>query len=198
MESFQADDFAWNLQKDRSGHVTHLLLACRRSLQLLAAYHEVLVTDCTYKSNRFDVPLFNIVGNTASGSTFFVALTILKREKEEDFTWVLEQLKAASNRACCPKVIVTDRDLALMNALTHTFPEAAHLLCQWHINKIVEACCWPFFRDLPQTSSATPEQLWTQFEQDWHAVIHSHTVPEFIRQWKAMKTRQRLHSFALQ
>ena len=40
-----------------------------------------------------------------------------------------------------PVVIVTDRDLALMNAMKTVFPECTNLLCKSHINKNVKAKC---------------------------------------------------------
>ena len=38
-------------------------------------------------------------------------------------------------------VIVTDRDLALMNAVKTMFPECTNLLCRFHIDKNVKAKC---------------------------------------------------------
>jgi len=38
-----------------------------------------------------------------------------------------------------PTVIISDRDLALMNAIEVVFPEATNLLCRFHINKNVKA-----------------------------------------------------------
>ena len=40
-----------------------------------------------------------------------------------------------------PFVIVTDRDLALMNAVKTVFPEFTNLLCRFHIDKNVKAKC---------------------------------------------------------
>ena len=37
-----------------------------------------------------------------------------------------------------PRVIVTDKEVALIRALGHPFPRAKHLLCRWHIGKNVE------------------------------------------------------------
>ena len=40
-----------------------------------------------------------------------------------------------------PGVIVTDRDLSLMNAVKTVFPDAMNLLCRFHIDKNVKAKC---------------------------------------------------------
>ena len=38
-----------------------------------------------------------------------------------------------------PRVILTDRDMALMASMAKVLPQPMHLLCRWHINKNVEA-----------------------------------------------------------
>ena len=40
-----------------------------------------------------------------------------------------------------PRVIVTDRDLALVRAIEGEFPDAHHLLCRWHINQNLLKFC---------------------------------------------------------
>ena len=40
-----------------------------------------------------------------------------------------------------PQVIVTDRELALMNAVQTVFSESHNLLCIWYINKNVLVNC---------------------------------------------------------
>jgi len=40
-----------------------------------------------------------------------------------------------------PQVIVSDKDLALMNAIGSVFPDCYHLLCRFHIQKNVQAKC---------------------------------------------------------
>jgi histone-lysine N-methyltransferase SETD2 len=144
------------------------------------------------------MPLCNIVSITGVNTTFIVAMAFMKQERETDYSWVLEQLRASTANNTTPGVIVTDRDLALMNALVQTFPNAKHLLCKWHIRKNVEARCWPFFKDLPTTAAGTAEQKWSRFLSDWDKLVSSLSVREFERQWAALKARHRLHSLALQ
>jgi hypothetical protein len=38
-----------------------------------------------------------------------------------------------------PKVIATERELALMDAISDEFPSATNVLCTWHIEKNVVA-----------------------------------------------------------
>ncbi|XP_058189257.1 uncharacterized protein LOC131306846 [Rhododendron vialii] len=77
--------------------------------------------DCTYKTNRYRFPLLHIVGVTSIERTFSAAFAFIDREKEENYTWVLENLK--------------NRELALVNAITRVFLTTSHLLCRWHIGQ---------------------------------------------------------------
>src|SRR6185295_7093528 len=53
--------------------------------------------------------------------------------------WALSKLKLIFRDTDTqePSVIVTDRELALMNALNAIFPGIPTLLCYWHINKCI-------------------------------------------------------------
>ncbi|XP_052734171.1 PKS-NRPS hybrid synthetase cheA-like [Vigna angularis] len=74
--------------------------------------------------------------------TFSAAFAFLSTERQSNFTWALEKLKGLFlTSEGGPKVIVTDRDLALMNAISSVFPESYQMLCRFHILKNVKAKC---------------------------------------------------------
>jgi hypothetical protein len=133
VQQLRAEDFVWNVQTDLQGHVTQLFFAYRPSLALFKAYPEVLLIDCTYKTNCYHMPLCNIIGITGVNTTLIVAMAFLKQERECDYSWVLEQLQNSTTQFTPLGVVVTDRDLALMNALERTMLTSNHLLCKWHI-----------------------------------------------------------------
>ncbi|PNX78690.1 protein FAR1-RElateD SEQUENCE 5, partial [Trifolium pratense] len=57
-------------------------------------------------------------------------------EKEDNFIWALQQLRCLLRRkANLPKVILTDRDLALMNVIPAVFPDTVALVCRFHVVK---------------------------------------------------------------
>jgi hypothetical protein len=47
---------------DASGRVTAVLFAYPGSLQYLQSYPDVLLLDCTYKTNRYGMPLLDMIG----------------------------------------------------------------------------------------------------------------------------------------
>ncbi|XP_052734040.1 uncharacterized protein LOC128196599 [Vigna angularis] len=74
--------------------------------------------------------------------TFSTTFAFLSTERQSNFTWALEKLKCLFlTSEGGPKVIVTDRDLALMNVIANVFPESYQMLCRFHILKNVKAKC---------------------------------------------------------
>jgi len=57
------------------------------SKETLASYGEVLILDCTYKSNRYEMPLAIGTGVTALNTSFYAGMCFLKGENQEDYEW---------------------------------------------------------------------------------------------------------------
>ncbi|XP_028087695.1 protein FAR-RED ELONGATED HYPOCOTYL 3-like [Camellia sinensis] len=105
------------------------------SLDLFRTFPRLLIMDCTYKTNRYWLPLLEIVGVTSTHMTFSVAIAYLQTERVDNYAWALQILRDLLDDNVLLEVIVTDRELALMNVIDNFFPNARHLLCRWHINK---------------------------------------------------------------
>jgi hypothetical protein len=78
---------------DRIGRVTHLFWADSSSIELLNYYPEVLLFDCTYRTNKFKLALLNIVGTTCLNMSFHVMFCFMAKENKASFTWVLQRLR---------------------------------------------------------------------------------------------------------
>ncbi|XP_052728520.1 uncharacterized protein LOC128195310 [Vigna angularis] len=92
--------------------------------------------DSEVVTDLYRLPLLEIVGMTSTGLTFSATFAFLSTERQSNFTWALEKLKGLLlTSKGGPKVIVTDRDLALMNAIANVFPESYQMLCRFHILK---------------------------------------------------------------
>ncbi|KUF76678.1 hypothetical protein AM588_10000020 [Phytophthora nicotianae] len=50
---------------------------------------DVLILDCTYKTNSFDLPLLNIISMTNTNNVLPIAQCWRPGEKEENFVWAL-------------------------------------------------------------------------------------------------------------
>ncbi|CCE34608.1 uncharacterized protein CPUR_08542 [Claviceps purpurea 20.1] len=124
-------------------------MADRKMLPLLKPCYEVLLFDCTYKTNKFKMPLLNIVAASAMNSTIQVALCLMTSETQVDYEWALLQLRRllCDARIPLPNVVLTDKDVALINACKDAFPAAKALICRWHVNKNVVAKVMEAFND---------------------------------------------------
>ncbi|KAH7860252.1 hypothetical protein Vadar_011184 [Vaccinium darrowii] len=68
-----------------------------------------------------------------------------------------------------PKVVVIDRELALVNAIARVFPKATHLLCRWRIEKNVFVKCRRKFDD----------KTWQKFKHVWCNLVHMSTTLDY-------------------
>lgn len=83
------------------------------------------------------MPLLDIVGVTCFNTTFYSYFAFLERENEENYVWAVEMFKKVVRQEVRISAIVTDRELASMNATKVVSPDSSNLLCVWHIEKNV-------------------------------------------------------------
>lgn len=123
--------------RDSLGHVISLTIAPKSGLQLLKQNPELLLWDSTYKTNHHNMPLFNACGVTSGNKTFNWAVTFTSSEKEGDYSRALAALiRILQNEGIkVPGLIVTNRELAMLNALNNSaWVSIPNLLCRWHVN----------------------------------------------------------------
>ena len=83
--------------------------------------------------------LLDIIGVDACNRSFCIAFAFLSGENETDYAWALERLRLIYeiSQIQMLSVILTDRSLALCNAVAKEFPGIICLLCLWYANKAV-------------------------------------------------------------
>ncbi|RKK79392.1 hypothetical protein BFJ68_g17808 [Fusarium oxysporum] len=164
-----------------------IIFAHPGSIQFARSYPEVLIVDCTYKTNKYRMPLLDIVGVDATGSTFCIAFAYLSGEEEEDFGWAFEQLRDLydANGIKHPSVVLTDRCLACMNAVVSLlcFPSTKVMLCLWHINKAVQTFCISGFKQ--EKDDKQGQEAWKEFYDKWQKLIASNTQAIYDERLKA-------------
>ncbi|XP_038719826.1 PKS-NRPS hybrid synthetase CHGG_01239-like [Tripterygium wilfordii] len=149
---------------DVTNELQDLFFAHPGSLELLRAFPHVLLMDATHKTNRFRMPLLEIVGVTPTNMTYCIGFVLLNSEKEDNYTWALRCLQSIIEESIAPKVIVTDRELALMKSCRLVFPNAKKLLCRWHIYRSVLANCKRSFQN---------KESWDAFYSSWNTLVES-------------------------
>jgi len=147
------------------------------------------------------MPLFKIVGVTSTKLTYSVAFAFLTYEKENNFIWTLEMLVGLlTSKRNMPKVIVTDRDPALMKVVSEVLLKTDHVLCYFHIEKNVKARCVTDCRVNPKPSKAKGVgkdakevdddkhcELVKKIVTAWRVVVNSPTKDKFAIAWLTFK-----------
>ena len=112
------------------------------AVKLTNSCNLVFLIDNTYKTNRYKLPLLNIVCVAPTGMTFPATFAYLEGERLNNVIWALQQFQCLFVRVdALPRVIVTDKDLSLMNAVETVFSDATNLLCRFHIEKNMKTKC---------------------------------------------------------
>lgn len=88
--------------------------------------------------------------------------------------WALGMLRSVLGEDAFSAVIVTDRDMALMNAISSVFPSAIHLLCRWHINRNALAKCKKLLE---------MKEKWDMFNAFWNMLVFSSTEDHYNLQF---------------
>jgi hypothetical protein len=160
--------------------VTRIFFAHPGSVQLLKGNPDVILLDCTYKTNRFNMPLLNICGVTGNNMTPQIAMAFLSGEKEVDYGWAMDCFQQLLNEYGIdhPKCFVTDRELALMNTLDRTYPSSDHILCRWHVNMNVVAKCKKHFKT---------KESFEEFYELWAAVLDAPTEEQYVKNVDELK-----------
>lgn len=72
---------------------------------------------------------FTGIDNHKKSVTFGAGL--LSREDIDSYTWLLKAFLNAFKKQ--PKLVLSDQDAAMKNAIACVLPESIHRLCMWHI-----------------------------------------------------------------
>ncbi|KAH1226997.1 hypothetical protein GmHk_10G027358 [Glycine max] len=103
--------------------------------------------------------------------TFSAGFAYLEGECVNNIVWALERFQGLFLRIDrLPVVIVTDRDLALMNVVKTVFPECTNLLCRFHIDKNVKTKC---------KSLISQKNVWDYVMNNWGTLVNCPSEQEF-------------------
>jgi hypothetical protein len=159
-------------KKEYNDELQFLFFTPKVMQKLLRLNMEILIIDCTYKTNKYKMPLLIITEVTAINTTFYAGFCFMRGENYTDYVWVMEALVRLYNYLDLPypTTVISDGDKALSPALSHVFHgeghRVNHLLCIWHINQNVTANCKKYF--------PTNEE-WEAFYKRWKDVVYATT-----------------------
>ncbi|KAI3767342.1 hypothetical protein L2E82_17437 [Cichorium intybus] len=138
--------------------------------------------DEDYETNKYRmifVP-FTAIDNHRKSVT--IGAGLLSNETIESYTWLLEAfLKAHGTQ---PKLVLTDQDPALIQAVERVFPESKHRLCMWHITQKLQKKVSPDFLKKTDFRKRFNKLVWNvylepeTFEKEWNILIKEYKLED--------------------
>ncbi|KAK9698472.1 hypothetical protein RND81_08G106700 [Saponaria officinalis] len=107
---------------NETAQLTHIFMAHPEAIRMYRSYKFVVGIDSTYNTNVYKFSLVEMIGMTPTNQNFTIAYAIMEGENKEDYVWILEKLRTLLPDGVSPNVIVTDRELGLMDAIPLVFP----------------------------------------------------------------------------
>lgn len=171
-------------QSDGYEQITQLFFAFEHSLDLLKMNSDVLFIDCTYKTNKYNMPLCIFNGVSACNKSFYIGFAFLQHEDKDSYHWVLSKVLELFRRVGVeegPKVVLTDKEDALIAGLEQAMPASYHILCVWHINKNILARAAKFF--------PRPDEIQSWMDL-WYKVCQAPTLAEYEKARMELQTAE--------
>ena len=160
--------------------------------------------------------LLEIVGMTCTNMSFNIGFAFMSKENTQSYAWVLGSLRNIYEELeVMPTAILTNRELALINAIHEVFSEdeVQHLLCWVHITTNIRAHaiailkddelakkfsgrCWGLFM---ATTEEGYEAKRRQILRNWHSGLFKYVDQTWLTPYKRNIVRawtdHRLHFF---
>jgi MULE transposase domain len=166
-----SSDWIYEVKTDPENRVQNLFFMHVKQAELLRANPDILLMDCTYRTNKYRLPLLHILGCTNLQTFFSAGFCFLRNETQEDYYWAVSTFLAKTT--FYPHVFISDQEEALKSAVRELLPAVPQLLCVWHINKNVLTKAQHVWRNADgetvEEKQAITEKR-TQFMAAWNKV----------------------------
>jgi hypothetical protein len=166
--------FCCKMEADPGGAVRSIFWTDARSRLDYKLYGEIIYFDTTYSTNKYNMPFAPIIGVNGHGKTIVFGWALLKNQKEDTFRWLFESFVDVMEGKK-PRLVLTDQDVAMGNAISFCFPDAFHMNCIWHILK-----------NLKENMSACMADKEGMEECIIHLIMDAMTIKEFEVGWNEM------------
>jgi hypothetical protein len=89
-ETLQNDNWRYAFKQDTEGYILFFMFAYPELIRYANQYNRAFLLDCTYKTNRYKMPLLYIIGLSLSNSLYSIAFCFMQNEQEESYRWTLQ------------------------------------------------------------------------------------------------------------
>jgi hypothetical protein len=182
----EANGYVVRTALDDQSQIAAMFFTHDKCIRLAQSFNEVVLVDATYRTNKSQLPLVNLVGVNNVGcddktlSTFGIAGAWICNEDGNTYNWVMQCLLDVvyTDEKRQPGIFVTDQQKALMNAINIVFPESHHMLCYIHL-----------FHNFEKHTSTkfTDEDKWSRAEKLFKNISRSVDQASFDNAYLSLK-----------
>ncbi|TYI20127.1 hypothetical protein ES332_A07G214400v1 [Gossypium tomentosum] len=145
-------------------------------------FADVVFFDTFFVRNKYKIPYIPIIGVNHHFQYMLLGCALIGDNTTSAFVWLMRSwLKAMGGHA--PKVILTDQDKVLNEAVADVFPDSRHCFCLWHVlSKFPEhlSCIMNQKENFIKKFNKCIYMSWTheQFEKRWYRMVDKFELME--------------------
>lgn len=124
--------FFYAIQVDENDSMTNFFWADAKSVMDFTYFGDTVCLDTAYRLYDYGRPLVLFIGMNHHKQPIVFGSAFLYEESVKSFMWLFETFKMA-NCGKQPKTILTDRSVAITEALATVWPGTNHRYCLWQI-----------------------------------------------------------------
>jgi len=109
----------FKVESDDENRLANCCFMSKRMKTLMDYFYDVVIIDATHKSNRFNLPLLDIVIINNLRKTCFTFFALLKNQQFESYAWALQHFKSQIKKV--PTVIFSDDEESLVKGKYYKF-----------------------------------------------------------------------------
>ncbi|POM72917.1 Secreted protein [Phytophthora palmivora] len=122
------------IDENAKGQTAVISVSSQHMRKLYKRFPEILLADCTHKTNRYNYQLCTLMVMNQFGCGQAVQHSVIERNADWHMTKAIEQFQAVNDWKQT-KVIMVDKDLNEIGVLRSMFPDVRILLCHFHVLK---------------------------------------------------------------
>ncbi|KAH8492442.1 hypothetical protein H0E87_021848 [Populus deltoides] len=166
--------FIHSIQVDIDDKVSNIFWADDKMVVDFDHFGDVVCLDTSYRMNKDLQPFVQFIGVNHHNQAIIFAAALLFDDTVESLKWLFSTfLEAMSGKK--PKVILTDQDAAIVEAINSILPETSHRICVWQM-----------YQNALKHLSLVVKDM-ESFSNDFRSCIYDYNNEEaFVHAWEGL------------
>lgn len=174
-------NFFYCIDLNEEQRLRNLFWVDAKSIHDYLSFNDVVSLDTTYIKSNDKLPFAPFIGANHHSQPILLGCALICDETKPTFVWLLKTwLRAMGGQA--PKVIITEQDKTLKEAIEEVFPNVRHCIYLWHI-----------LERIPENLSFVIKQYKNFLPKFNKCIFKSWTEEQFDMRWWKMVARFQLN-----